>query len=175
VNLAAVPETLLEAEFFGVAPGAYTGADRKGRDGKFRLADGGTLFLDEIGDMPLALQAKLLRACRSRSRAARLEQGRQGRCAGHRGDEPRPAPARRGGALSRGPVLPVERAADPAARSARAASRIWKRWRELLEGIAMRTGMPQRELAPSALATLACHNWPATCASCEMSSSRLPC
>ena len=61
VNIAAVPETLLEAEFFGVAPGAYTGADRKGRDGKFKLADGGTLFLDEIGDMPLALQAKLLR------------------------------------------------------------------------------------------------------------------
>ncbi len=62
VNIAAVPYTLLEAEFFGVAPGAYTGADRKARDGKFRLADGGTLFLDEIGDMPLALQAKLLRA-----------------------------------------------------------------------------------------------------------------
>jgi transcriptional regulator with PAS, ATPase and Fis domain len=62
VNLAAVPETLLEAEFFGVAPGAYTGADRRGRDGKFKLADGGTLFLDEVGDMPLALQAKLLRA-----------------------------------------------------------------------------------------------------------------
>lgn len=62
VNIAAVPETLLEAEFFGVAPGAYTGADRKGRDGKFKLADGGTFFLDEIGDMPPALQAKLLRA-----------------------------------------------------------------------------------------------------------------
>lgn len=62
VNIAAVPETLLEAEFFGVAPGAFTGADRKGRDGKFKLADGGTLFLDEIGDMPLGLQAKLLRA-----------------------------------------------------------------------------------------------------------------
>ncbi len=62
VNIAAVPDTLLEAEFFGVAPGAYTGADRKGRDGKFRLADGGTLFLDEIGDMPQGLQAKLLRA-----------------------------------------------------------------------------------------------------------------
>lgn len=61
VNLAAVPETLLEAEFFGVAPGAYTGADRRGRDGKFKLADGGTLFLDEVGDMSLALQAKLLR------------------------------------------------------------------------------------------------------------------
>jgi transcriptional regulator with PAS, ATPase and Fis domain len=62
VNIAAVPDTLLEAEFFGFAPGAFTGADRKGRDGKFRLAHGGTLFLDEIGDMPLVLQSKLLRA-----------------------------------------------------------------------------------------------------------------
>ncbi len=62
VNIAAVPDTLLESEFFGFAPGAFTGADRKGRDGKFRLADGGTLFLDEIGDMPVALQSKLLRA-----------------------------------------------------------------------------------------------------------------
>ncbi|AEG92652.1 sigma-54 interaction domain-containing protein [Ramlibacter tataouinensis] len=62
INIAAVPDTLLEAEFFGVAPGAYTGADRKGRDGKFKLADGGTLFLDEIGDMPPSLQPKLLRA-----------------------------------------------------------------------------------------------------------------
>ena len=61
VNIAAVPEALLEAEFFGVAPGAYTGAERKGRDGKFKCANGGTLLLDEIGDMPLALQSKLLR------------------------------------------------------------------------------------------------------------------
>jgi transcriptional regulator with PAS, ATPase and Fis domain len=62
LNMAAVPESLLEAEFFGVAPGAYTGADKKGRDGKFRIADGGTLFLDELGDMPMAMQVKLLRA-----------------------------------------------------------------------------------------------------------------
>jgi transcriptional regulator with PAS, ATPase and Fis domain len=62
VNIAAVPDTLLEAEFFGFVAGAFTGADRKGRDGKFRLAHGGTLFLDEIGDMPLVLQSKLLRA-----------------------------------------------------------------------------------------------------------------
>src|SRR6478735_7092198 len=62
INIAAVPDTLLEAEFFGVAPGAFTGADRKGREGKFKLADGGTLFLDEIGDMPPSLQPKLLRA-----------------------------------------------------------------------------------------------------------------
>jgi transcriptional regulator with PAS, ATPase and Fis domain len=66
VNIAAIPETLLEAEFFGVAAGAYTGADKRGRDGKFKLADGGTLFLDEIGDMSLALQAKLLRALQER-------------------------------------------------------------------------------------------------------------
>ena len=62
VNIAAVPDTLLEAEFFGVVSGAFTGAERKSRDGKFKLADGGSLFLDEIGDMPLGLQAKLLRA-----------------------------------------------------------------------------------------------------------------
>ena len=61
LNVAAIPDTLLETEFFGVAPGAYTGADRRGREGKFLLADGGTLFLDEIGDMPLQLQSKLLR------------------------------------------------------------------------------------------------------------------
>lgn len=61
VNVAAVPETLLEAEFFGVAPGAFTGAS-KYRDGRFQLAHSGTLFLDEVGDMPLPMQAKLLRA-----------------------------------------------------------------------------------------------------------------
>ncbi len=61
INVAAIPDTLLETEFFGVVPGAYTGADKRGREGKFQLADGGTLFLDEIGEMPLLLQTKLLR------------------------------------------------------------------------------------------------------------------
>ncbi|HYF91846.1 MAG TPA: sigma-54-dependent Fis family transcriptional regulator [Symbiobacteriaceae bacterium] len=62
VNVAAIPEALIEAELFGYASGAFTGARREGQAGKFVEADGGTLFLDEIGDLPLHLQAKLLRA-----------------------------------------------------------------------------------------------------------------
>jgi transcriptional regulator with PAS, ATPase and Fis domain len=61
INCAAVPENLLESEFFGYAPGAFTGAQKKGKPGKFAVADGGTLFLDEIGDMSRHLQSKLLR------------------------------------------------------------------------------------------------------------------
>jgi transcriptional regulator with PAS, ATPase and Fis domain len=61
VNCAAIPEELLESEFFGYVEGAFTGARKGGKPGKFELADQGTLFLDEIGDMPLSLQAKLLR------------------------------------------------------------------------------------------------------------------
>ena len=61
VNCAALPDTLLESEMFGYEPGAFTGAIRKMR-GKFEQANGGLLFLDEIGDMPIALQAKLLHA-----------------------------------------------------------------------------------------------------------------
>jgi transcriptional regulator with PAS, ATPase and Fis domain len=161
VNLAAVPETLLEAEFFGVAPGAYTGADRKARDGKFKLADGGTLFLDEIGDMPAALQGKLLRALQeqeieplgsnrvikvdvrviaatSRDLAALVAEGRF-----------------REDLYYRLSVLPLhlpplrERIGDLEAIA-----------ESLLEGIATRTGMPQRELSASALDTLSAHAWP---------------
>jgi transcriptional regulator with PAS, ATPase and Fis domain len=60
VNCAAIPENLLEAELFGYEKGAYTGANKEGKLGKFELANGGTIFLDEIGEMPLSMQSKLL-------------------------------------------------------------------------------------------------------------------
>jgi transcriptional regulator with PAS, ATPase and Fis domain len=161
VNIAAVPETLLEAEFFGVAPGAYTGADRKGREGKFKLADRGTLFLDEIGDMPLTLQAKLLRvlqeqefeplgsnqvhkvdmrviAATSRDLAAMVAQG-----------------LFRADLYYRLHVLPIrlprlaERLADlePLADA-------------LLDDIARRSGLPHKSLSADALERMARHQWP---------------
>jgi transcriptional regulator with PAS, ATPase and Fis domain len=160
INLAAVPDTLIEAEFFGVAPGAYTGAERRGRDGKFKLADGGTLFLDEVGDMPLAVQAKLLRtlqdqeveplgsnqvikvdvrviAATSRDLAALVDEGRF-----------------RADLYYRLNVLPIrvpslrERPTDLPALS-----------EALLADIAVRTGMPQRELDAGALQLLAVQPW----------------
>jgi len=65
VNCSAIPESLLEAEFFGAKKGSYTGANQD-REGYFQAARGGTLFLDEIGDLPLAMQSKLLRAIQER-------------------------------------------------------------------------------------------------------------
>ena len=61
INCSAIPDTLLESELFGYVKGAFTGANQNGRMGKFELANTGVIFLDEIGDMPLYLQAKLLR------------------------------------------------------------------------------------------------------------------
>jgi transcriptional regulator with PAS, ATPase and Fis domain len=161
VNLAALPETLMEAEFFGVAPGAYTGAERRGREGRFKLADGGTLFLDEIGDTPPALQAKLLRALQeqeieplgsnrmfkvdvrviaatSRDLKQMVKEGKF-----------------REDLYYRLNVVPIqlpplrERLSDLEALA-----------ESLLEDIASRSAMPARTLTPSGLAALTAHNWP---------------
>ncbi|WP_286240468.1 sigma-54 interaction domain-containing protein [Neptuniibacter halophilus] len=61
VNCSAIPESLFESEMFGYAPGSFTGASRQGKPGLIEQADGGTLFLDEVGELPLAMQAKLLK------------------------------------------------------------------------------------------------------------------
>ena len=66
INCAAIPEQLIEAELFGYTAGAFSGASKQGSLGRLREADGGTLFLDEIGDMPLALQTRLLRVLQER-------------------------------------------------------------------------------------------------------------
>lgn len=66
INCAAIPRELLESELFGYEGGAFTGAKREGKPGKFELANGGTIFLDEIGDMPLEMQAKILRVLEER-------------------------------------------------------------------------------------------------------------
>ena len=161
VNIAAVPETLLEAEFFGVAPGAYTGAERKGRDGKFKLADGGTLLLDEIGDMPLALQSKLLRVLQEQeveplgSNAVQRIDVRI--VAATSRDLPAMVAAGsfRADLFYRLNVLPIrlpalrERLADLEALVD-----------TLSEDIARRSGLPHKTLSADALDQLARHRWP---------------
>lgn len=67
INCAGIPDSLLESELFGYDQGAFTGARKGGKPGRFEIANGGTLFLDEIGDMPLCLQSKVLRVLQERA------------------------------------------------------------------------------------------------------------
>ena len=161
VNVAAVPEGLLEAEFFGVAPGAYTGAERKGRDGKFKLAHGGTLFLDEIGDMPLALQSKLLRALQEQEieplGSNRVERVDLRVIAATSRDLPAMVGAGsfRADLFYRLNVLPIRL---PALRER--LSDLEALVDALAEDIARRSGLPHKGLTPEALDLLAQQDWP---------------
>jgi transcriptional regulator with PAS, ATPase and Fis domain len=161
IDIAAAPEALLDAEFFGVARGAFTGAERKARDGKFKLADGGTLFLDDIGDLPPALQSKLLRVLQDQEieplgsdrvikvdlrviAATRVEL------------EQRVAQGRfRSDLYYRLSVLPIRL---PALRERLADLNELAQY--LLEELAARSGGPAREIDAAAISLLASYNWP---------------
>ncbi len=160
INCAAIPEALLERELFGATRGAFTGADRD-HPGLFRQADGGTVFLDEIGDMPLALQAKLLRALQEgavRAVGALEERPIDVRviAATHRDLDALVAESRfRADLRWRLEVLVLrvpplrERAGDLPLLSAR-----------LIERVADRCGLPPARLDGAALEQLAAHAWP---------------
>ncbi len=161
INVAAIPDTLLEAEFFGASASAYTGTDRRSRDGKFVLANGGTLFLDEVGDMPMAMQAKLLRVLQEKeieplgsNRVAKVDV----RVIAVSSVDLRQMVSMgrfRSDLYYRLSVLPIElpplrdRVAD-----------LESLTDHILEDIARRSGRPQRELTPTALAVLSTYAWP---------------
>ena len=118
-NAAAIPSELAEAELFGHSKGAFTGA-HAARLGYFQQADKGTLFIDEIGELPLAMQAKILaRHPVGRGAAGGRAHGERRR-APRRRDEPRPRRRGEGRALPRGPLLSPQRGADPRAAAPRA-------------------------------------------------------
>ena len=161
VNVAAIPDTLLEAEFFGTSPSAFTGADRRGRDGKFVLASGGTLFLDEVGDMPMHLQAKLLRVLQEKEveplgsnkvvkvdvrviAASSVDLRHMVSMGRFRSD-----------LYYRLSVLPIEL---PPLRDRIADLELL--CDHILEDISRRSGQPQRELTPTAFAVLSAYAWP---------------
>ena len=129
INCAAIPETLLETELFGHEKGAFTGAVAR-KPGKFEMAHRGTLFLDEIGDLPLTLQAKILRALEEKrfERVGGTALG-PGRCATRGRDQQGSA---RGGcraSVPRGSLLPAVGLSDhraAAARASRTTSRCWR-------------------------------------------------
>jgi transcriptional regulator with PAS, ATPase and Fis domain len=161
VNVAAIPDTLLEAEFFGASPSAYTGADRRGRDGKFVLANGGTLFLDEVGDMPMSMQVKLLRVLQEKeveplgsNRVTKVDV----RVIAASSVDLRQMVSMgrfRSDLYYRLSVLPIEL---PPLRERIGDLELL--CDHILEEIARRSGQPQREITPTALAVLSSYAWP---------------
>src|SRR6185295_15345655 len=161
INVAAIPDTLLEAEFFGAAASAYNGMDRRGRDGKFVLASGGTLFLDEVGDMPMPTQAKLLRVLQEKeveplgtNRVTKVDV----RVIAASSVDLRQMVSMgrfRSDLYYRLSVLPIEL---PPLRERIGDLELLAD--SILEDIARRSGRPQRELTPTALAALSAYSWP---------------
>jgi transcriptional regulator with PAS, ATPase and Fis domain len=161
VNVAAIPDTLLETELFGDSPSPYMGADRRGRAGRFVQADGGTLFLDEVGDMPMGMQAKLLRLLQEKevgppgsNRAAKVDV----RVVAASSVDLRQMVSMgrfRSDLYFRLSVLPIE--LPPLRERAPDLEALCE---HILEDIARRSGRPQRELAPTALAVLCAYAWP---------------
>ena len=123
VNCAAIPENLIESEVFGYVKGAFTGADRD-KPGRFSEAQGGTIFLDEIGDLPLSLQAKLLRVLEGQGvLSAGVPPYAKGGCTHRLGHQPAAQKPCGPGVVSRGPVLPAQRHAHRTAPAEGAARR----------------------------------------------------
>ena len=160
MNCAALNENLLDDEMFGHEDGAFTGAKGQ-RKGRFEYANGGTLFLDEIGDMPLSLQAKLLRV---------LENGEVVRIGAN---DPIKVDVRIVAATNRdlekevegrpvppGPVLPAEGRHDPAAGAARAAGGHPAAGAHFLKELAKRHGKPVPKVAPAVWKAFESYDWP---------------
>ncbi|KQU91664.1 Fis family transcriptional regulator [Variovorax sp. Root318D1] len=160
VNCASIPESLIDAELFGYEGGAFTGARTRGKPGKFELASGGTLFLDEIGDMPLSLQASLLRAVQNQEivrvgGVSPIPIDTRVVCATHRDLQERvDAGQFRADLYYRLNVLGVHM---PALRE-----RDDLEWlaEQLLERIALREGLPGRRVPPSVRARWQAFDWP---------------
>jgi two-component system, NtrC family, response regulator HydG len=162
VNCGAITETLMEAELFGFEKGAFTGAQRT-RKGVFEQAHGGTLFLDEIGDMPLAMQVKLLRVHAGTRKVTRVGGSTTSRPVERAPDLRHPSgPARRspGRPVPRGPVLSdhVIHLRIPPLRERRD-DILWLARRFLAESCA-RGGESVKRLTPQVEQALLAHAWP---------------